>query len=983
MADFKLGRLKFKWRGDWATSTGYVIDDIVKYGGNSYVCIQNHTSPNNENIFYTSPGTYTNYWELHGESFFFKGTYANSTWYKLNDVVSYGGKQYRTTTAHTSSSAVLDQSKFEQYSDGITFRGDYTSTTQYRLNDLVKYGGRTYRVTTEHTSAAGGDVNIDLAKFTLYSEGLAFRGDWATTTYYRLDDVVKFGSYQYRCTTAHTSGATSDDFAQANFSIYSEGLQFEDSYNASTVYSKGDVVTYGGYSYVYVAAEEASGQTPADNATWDVITTGFNATGVYSHGTAYKTGDTVQYGGNNYVCILDATNQRPANTNGTDNSTYWKKIVGGFNFRGTYDATSTYNVGDVVRYSSNSYVALKDQQINIQPGSDATVWSIVAQGDTAAVLTTRGDMITQNDGGVARLPIGLPGSNLTTDGNDIVWSGTSAGNVLWVSPSGNDNLPGTESQPYKTIKHALERAKAKKLREVENVSGGTGGTAGTYNDVRGVTYKQFTVSGVPTSTSFEISLATSTYAHTYVSGGEVRKTDDTSLTVTNAPYNNSSGVITITTSGAHGLSVSDTVRVRGLDYTCSLGAKTYPELGESPYFRVNTSGSVSVEIVNGTADHNVGDKIRVDGSEIGGATAALTMDVKSVASDTLRVKNGTFSESLPLLVRSGVSVVGESLRNTKVQPASGNGTQIKTVKLINGPSAATNGTYQYIHPSKIQKKVTVASAPDATSITVNLGTSTLAHTYVRGGLITNAAYGEIVVSNAVYNNSTGVCTITTTTSHGLSASDEIKLSGLQYTTTEGDKFLPEVGTSAVFIVNIIGGESKEIITYHGGAKFNVGDIITLPSNKIGGGGDLTLEVGSLEANSASNMWLCNDSNNIRNFTFVGLTGTKKAGGLYKVSVTSGTSFTVPTLTDTLTHSYVKGGNVIAEGAESTDISVSNYAYAHGAGEITVNTNSSHGLTTNDYVTLGRGRFNITDVGERVLPKGVEMGKKADGLTEFW
>ena len=66
---------------------------------------------------------------------------------------------------------------------------------------LVKYGGRTYRVTTEHTSGIGGDANINLSNFTLYSEGLAFRGDWATTTYYRLDDVVKFGSYQYRCTT--------------------------------------------------------------------------------------------------------------------------------------------------------------------------------------------------------------------------------------------------------------------------------------------------------------------------------------------------------------------------------------------------------------------------------------------------------------------------------------------------------------------------------------------------------------------------------------------------------------------------------------------------------------------------------------------------------------------------------------------------------------------------------------------------------------
>ena len=30
MADFRLGRLKFNWRGDWTVATAYVIDDIVK-----------------------------------------------------------------------------------------------------------------------------------------------------------------------------------------------------------------------------------------------------------------------------------------------------------------------------------------------------------------------------------------------------------------------------------------------------------------------------------------------------------------------------------------------------------------------------------------------------------------------------------------------------------------------------------------------------------------------------------------------------------------------------------------------------------------------------------------------------------------------------------------------------------------------------------------------------------------------------------------
>ena len=133
---------------------------------------------------------------------------------------------------------------------------------------------------------------------------------------------------------------STDDFAQANFAVYSEGLQFEDSYNASTVYSKGDVVTYGGYSYVFINAEEGAGHTPADNSYWDVVTTGFNAEGVYVHGTAYKTGDTVQYGGNSYVCILAATNQRPSDADGTVNATYWKIVVEGFKWRGTYDAAT-------------------------------------------------------------------------------------------------------------------------------------------------------------------------------------------------------------------------------------------------------------------------------------------------------------------------------------------------------------------------------------------------------------------------------------------------------------------------------------------------------------------------------------------------------------------------------------------------------------------------------------------------------------------
>ena len=1002
MADFKLGRIKFKWRGDWAVSSSYVIDDIAKYGGNTYVCIQNHTSPANENLFYTSPGTYTDYWQVHGESIYFKGAYANSTWYKLNDLVTYGGKQYRCTTAHTSASLVLDSSKFEQFVDSITFRGDYASSTQYRLNDIVKYGGRQYRVTTEHTSAAGGDPNIDLANFTLFSEGLAFKGDFTVSTYYKLDDVVKFGSYQYRCTTAHTSGANLSDFAQANFSVYSEGLQFEDSYNASTLYQKGDVVTYGGYSYVYINAEEATGQTPADNAYWDVVTTGFNATGLYVHGTLYKTGDTVQYGGNSYVCILDAQNQRPSNANGTVNSTYWKGVVEGFKWQGNYSAVTTYTIGDTVRFASNSYVNLKDQVLNVEPGSDSTTWQAIAQGDTAAVMTSIGDMIIQDAGGVARLPIGLPGGVLTNDGDDIVWSGISGKNVLWVAPKGTDGGPGTESLPYKTLAYACSHAKNNSIREFDKITGGTGGTQNMYDEVQGYASKELTVTAVPSTTTVEIQLGTSAYAHTYVSGGTVRKADDTTLAISNGVYNNSTGIVTLTTP-THGLSVSDKIRVWGLNYTCSIGAKVYPETGSPSLYRVDTSGGgLKIEIVNGGADHAVGDKIRIDGADIGGATA-LNFDVKSVAGDIIRLKNGTFKEKLPMTVRPGVSVVGESLRNTIVMPASGQGTQIKTVGLTTNVTGAVNGQYKYLHPKKVEKSYAVKTAANATTITIEVGTDARAHTYVDGGTVTRADYTELGVTNAVYNNITGIITLTLASAHSLSVNDVIKLSGLKYHCKDGEKVYPKVGRGAVFSIVIAGGEASEIITYHGGADFHVGDVITIGQADIGGsGGDITLTVKSLEDNIGCNMFLLNDKNNIRNMTFVGLNGPKKSGGLYKVqsvgsttsfvsslgssayahtylsgggmidefkafsvaSVPDATSFTINLETSAVSHTYLDGGTI--RKADLSELTVSNAPFVHGTGVITITTTTAHGLSASDIVQVKDLRYTC-NMGVKIYP----------------
>ena len=452
MADFKLGRLKFKWRGDWATSTVYVIDDIVKYGGNSYVVLVNHTSQSTSAGFYTdlSAAKYS----LHSESFFFKGTYAASTHYKLNDVVKYGSRQYRCTTQHTSAAAV------------------------------------------------SGVAILNVANFELYSDATDYKGTYTVSTYYKVNDVVKYGASLWICITAHTSSASASAFDETKFNVYTEGLQWEDSYNPATNYQTGDVVTYGGYTYVAIQ-ETPAGNTPTDNAYWDVVTTGYKPTGTFSYGTAYKTGDVVDYGGNSYVANANHSNQYPAvQATGAVNSSYWNLVTRGFKYQGAYSSGTTYLIGEVVRYLGSSYIQKKDRQQGITPGVDASVWETLAVGDEGNVMTESGDMIILNASGApTRLDLGPQGSILTSNGNIPEWRLDEAGkNVIYVSNSGSDSNPGSKTLPKKTIKGALAISNKNDILDLTSVAGGTGGAGGVFD------VSTFTTSGTGTGATFRITL---------------------------------------------------------------------------------------------------------------------------------------------------------------------------------------------------------------------------------------------------------------------------------------------------------------------------------------------------------------------------------------------------------------------------------------------------------------------------------------------
>ena len=110
MTEFILGKIKFTWQGNWAVSTAYEKDDIVKYGGNTYVCTTGHTSAAIEADFYTDIAK----WDVHVEGVTHKGDHATATFYKLNDIVKSGVSQYICTTQHTST-ATINLANFTLY----------------------------------------------------------------------------------------------------------------------------------------------------------------------------------------------------------------------------------------------------------------------------------------------------------------------------------------------------------------------------------------------------------------------------------------------------------------------------------------------------------------------------------------------------------------------------------------------------------------------------------------------------------------------------------------------------------------------------------------------------------------------------------------------------------------------------------------------------------------------------------------------------
>ena len=223
MAEFRISRIRYTWRNNWTSNRDYNRDDVVRYGGSTWVCVRQHTADafaEDQTFLANETDTEpTPAWIKMTDGSAWTGAWEASTLYNPGDQALYGGVVYLCVTSHTSPETFDDSlDNWAVYLSADQWRTAWTPNTRYGIGDVVKYNGNIYRCMAGHTSAStalGVEVGNNNEQddstgetWQMVYEGIEYVGTWTTATRYRENDLVKYGGSILRCTVGHTANSS-------------------------------------------------------------------------------------------------------------------------------------------------------------------------------------------------------------------------------------------------------------------------------------------------------------------------------------------------------------------------------------------------------------------------------------------------------------------------------------------------------------------------------------------------------------------------------------------------------------------------------------------------------------------------------------------------------------------------------------------------------------------------------------------------------
>lgn len=93
-----LTQIKHTWRGNWEPSEVYYLNDVVKYGGLSFVCVTTNLSDEQRYGLEYRPTVANEYWNVFSQGYLNKGQWEYKQYYYPGDVVQYNEDWYLCNT---------------------------------------------------------------------------------------------------------------------------------------------------------------------------------------------------------------------------------------------------------------------------------------------------------------------------------------------------------------------------------------------------------------------------------------------------------------------------------------------------------------------------------------------------------------------------------------------------------------------------------------------------------------------------------------------------------------------------------------------------------------------------------------------------------------------------------------------------------------------------------------------------------------------
>ena len=421
MAEFSLDRFKYNWKGNWTAGADYIRDDIVKVNGKSYVCIVGHTASasfrtdQEATVPGSSPPIPQPRWIVMTSGRSFVGIWATSTNYNIGDIVQFQGSLYVCQVAHASTdfhtdaqgvdeSIVSNNFKWILFAAGQSYIGDWAGSTSYGLNAVVKYSGILYKSIKTHLSS--GSFENDTDNWQVFYNGYEYKGAWTAGTDYKPNDLVKYGASIFKCLEPHTS--QDPELDDTKFQIEFPGSQYDHDWDSETAYNIGDIVRYGGYLYYALnnnldsnPSKVEVSDTEDSTIDWIVLSKGYNFRGTWQgYDVGYKTGDLVQRGGELFRAVRDVSiGDGDGSSLDYLDDEVWERVLPGKIFAGPWQPGRTYSVGDVVIINGSSYVCNQEHYAtdNNFPGDNGSgyyFWDLLIQAGQPGGLLYTGDLLT-------------------------------------------------------------------------------------------------------------------------------------------------------------------------------------------------------------------------------------------------------------------------------------------------------------------------------------------------------------------------------------------------------------------------------------------------------------------------------------------------------------------------------------------------------------------------------------------------------------